>query len=125
MDDNCNGVIDDAGRILDADVEMNNFNFAFTVDGTAPATAAGRPVADVQNTLTHELGHLLGLDHTCYDGWNPCENGTCRVNHLTCQSELDCHPVDETGAPIPEELVRIEVAAAEEGSAARGARSTP
>jgi MYXO-CTERM domain-containing protein len=91
----------DDGRILDADVEVNNLDFAFTVDGTPPPDTHGRPVADVQNTLTHEFGHLLGLDHTCYDGWNPCENGKCKTNQVTCTTELDCYPVDDTGAKIP------------------------
>jgi hypothetical protein len=89
------------GRILDADIELNNINFAFTVDGTRPPGSGSRPVADVQNTLTHELGHLLGLDHTCYDGWNPCESGTCKANDLTCTTEDDCIPVDDTGKRIP------------------------
>jgi hypothetical protein len=91
----------DDGRILDADVEINNINFAFTTDGTRPPTAGTRPVADLENTLTHEFGHLLGLDHTCYDGWNPCEQGTCKVNHVSCQTELDCYPLDDTGRRIP------------------------
>lgn len=52
------------GRLLDADIEMNAVDFAFGVDGTTLGTGTA---ADVQNTLTHELGHLLGLDHTCWD----------------------------------------------------------
>jgi len=91
----------DDGRILDADVELNNVNFAFTTDGTRPPGSGTKPVADLLNTVTHELGHLLGLDHTCYDGWNPCEDGACKVNHLSCTTELDCYPFDDTGRRIP------------------------
>jgi hypothetical protein len=90
------------GQILDSDIEMNNINFAFTVDGTRPPNSGSKTVADIQNTLTHELGHLLGLDHTCYDGWNPCEaTGQCKAINLSCQSEDDCIPLDDRGQRIP------------------------
>ncbi|MBI5480114.1 MAG: hypothetical protein HY906_14705 [Deltaproteobacteria bacterium] len=90
------------GQILDSDVELNNVDFAFTVDGTRPPGSGSKTVADIQNTLTHELGHLLGLDHTCYDGWNPCEaGGRCKANNLACQTEDDCIPLDDHGQRIP------------------------
>jgi hypothetical protein len=52
------------GEILDADIELNGVNFAISVAGESGGTA--QCLADLQNTLTHELGHLIGLDHTCY-----------------------------------------------------------
>ncbi len=54
------------GEILDADVELNGVQFAFAVDGETSGSAQCE--ADFANTLTHELGHLLGLDHTCWVG---------------------------------------------------------
>lgn len=48
-------------EIIDADIAFNLEEFAFRVldgDGRAAANAN-----DVQNTLTHELGHALGLMH--------------------------------------------------------------
>lgn len=62
------------GQIADADVLVNTAHKSFCV---APDCALGR--YDVQNTLTHEVGHLLGLDHsaeadaTMYGGAPPDE----------------------------------------------------
>lgn len=47
------------GVIVDADIEMNGEDYSFT---TNPADEPWR--IDVQNTVTHELGHFLGLDHS-------------------------------------------------------------
>jgi hypothetical protein len=53
------------GQIVDADIEVNavkdNFLWA---DLDTPID--GRQ--DLQNALTHEVGHFIGLDHTCYEG---------------------------------------------------------
>jgi hypothetical protein len=68
------------GEILDADIEMNAVNFAISVDG---ATLGGPSCdADLAGTLTHEVGHLIGLDHTCWTN-----TGT--------------RPVDDQGNPVP------------------------
>lgn len=47
------------GKILDADIIFNGAGYLFTT-----SDVAGR--FDVQDVGTHELGHLLGLDHS---GW--------------------------------------------------------
>jgi hypothetical protein len=63
-----------SGVIGDADILLNAANKQFCV---APACDKGR--YDLQNTLTHEVGHLLGLDHsldggaTMYGGSPPGE----------------------------------------------------
>ena len=47
----------DTGQIMDADIEMNADLYRFAVDGDPEAY-------DAQQALTHEIGHLLGLDHS-------------------------------------------------------------
>jgi len=51
------------GEIVDADVELNGEEFAISADGQSN----GQPtcLSDLSNTLTHELGHVIGFDHTC------------------------------------------------------------
>src|SRR5262249_2151900 len=52
------------GAILDADVEINAVNFDLSISGSgAPSGPRGLCTAELQNTLTHELGHLHGLEH--------------------------------------------------------------
>lgn len=58
----------DTGEILDSDIEFNEAIFLFTtVD--SPRCEQGKEsvscvATDIQNTATHEVGHLIGLDHT-------------------------------------------------------------
>jgi MYXO-CTERM domain-containing protein len=52
------------GAIVDADIEINGVDFDVSVNGVTN-TPRGKCLADLQNTLTHELGHLHGLEHTC------------------------------------------------------------
>jgi len=73
------------GTILDADVELNaidggRFKWGDLVSGIG----VGPKAEDLQNTLTHEFGHLLGLDHNCF------LPGTSR------------HGVDNNGVQVPE-----------------------
>jgi len=61
-----------SGKILDSDVELNQPSFIFTtVD--SPVCVAGHyttgcVATDVQNTVTHEVGHVLGLAHISLAG---------------------------------------------------------
>jgi MYXO-CTERM domain-containing protein len=64
---------DKAGDILDADIELNDINFTFANLPTTAMADPARPFADLENTLTHELGHLQGLDHTCTDAATPSQ----------------------------------------------------
>jgi MYXO-CTERM domain-containing protein len=71
------------GEIIDADIELNGVNFTITAD-----SQPGNPRDAVQqNTLTHEIGHLHGLEHPC-----------------VADGELmpgDLQRVDNQGNPVP------------------------
>ena len=70
-----------SGVIRDADIEVNAFHFSWADLVAHPDLRGnGQPFHDLQNALTHEMGHLIGLDHTCYFQGPP--------------------PLDNTGAPI-------------------------
>jgi MYXO-CTERM domain-containing protein len=69
-----------SGVIRDADIEVNAFHYTWADLVAHPDLRLGQPFHDLQNALTHEMGHLLGLDHTCYFQGPP--------------------PLDNNGAPI-------------------------
>ncbi len=45
------------GEIVDADIELNDRDFVFSTDPSLSEM-------DLSNTAVHEIGHLLGLDHS-------------------------------------------------------------
>jgi len=53
------------GVIVEADIEVNAVDFATSDNGTTESDQSC--LSDLANTMTHEVGHLLGLDHTCVD----------------------------------------------------------
>jgi len=55
------------GRIVDADIEVNATAGLVWLNLDTPVTNThGQDVHDLQNALTHEFGHFIGLDHTCF-----------------------------------------------------------
>jgi len=71
------------GQIYDADIEVNLIDFQWADVVEDPMLGGDM---DLQNALTHEMGHLIGLDHTCY-------------NALTATAP---RPLDNTGQPVPD-----------------------
>ena len=69
--------VDDAtsnrdGAIVDADIEINGVNFSISNMGQTLGDVSKAPcLAELQNTLIHEIGHLHGLEHTCLASGDP------------------------------------------------------
>jgi uncharacterized protein (TIGR03382 family) len=60
-----------SGIIYDSDIELNTPGFYFTTSDGPVCTSPGATncvSTDVENTMTHEIGHFVGLDHTNYVG---------------------------------------------------------
>lgn len=79
------------GHIVDADIEVNAItqNWIDLDPGvTVSASQSTLEPNDLQNALTHEFGHFLGLDHTCftYDSMNPTKT----------------RPLDDQEQPVPD-----------------------
>jgi hypothetical protein len=70
------------GEIVDADIEINTFHYLWA-DRVAHPELTDR--YDLQNELTRQLGHLIGLDYACF---NPAGGGT--------------RPKDDAGNPVPD-----------------------
>jgi hypothetical protein len=70
-----------SGTIRDADIEVNAEFFSFADVAADPSSGVR---FDLQNMLAHEMGHLIGLDHPCYDPATAVER-----------------PVDNLGQPAP------------------------
>jgi hypothetical protein len=74
------------GEIVDADIEFNAVDYTWGDRVEKPALAVST-TADFQNALTHELGHVVGLDHNCFTP----SDGSARLNDNTGAPAVDCY----------------------------------
>ncbi|HEX4403730.1 MAG TPA: hypothetical protein VH560_02810, partial [Polyangia bacterium] len=89
-------------KIIETDTEVNahdpSFHWAVLADDPSVAMLSGED--DLQNALTHELGHVLGLAHPCYLGAVPDPPALDNLG----QPELGCSdpalPADVLGATM-------------------------
>jgi hypothetical protein len=85
------------GHIVDADMEVNGvtqvwMNFD---PGVTPPFDQGETMRyfDLQNALTHEFGHFIGLDHTCF---------IPSIDNPLVSADGKPRPTDNAGAPVPD-----------------------
>ena len=91
--------VDDAssdrdGEIVDADIEINGTDFAIADQGVTLATLPC--LSELSNTLTHELGHLQGLEHPCLAGGDPARVDADGQAVPACASTTDPTIIDAT-----------------------------
>jgi MYXO-CTERM domain-containing protein len=78
----------DTGEILDADLEVNATDFTW---GDYAAHPEESDAQDFQGAITHEFGHVIGLQHTCFTPGGTFKDGT-----------LIPRPNDNNGNPVPD-----------------------
>jgi hypothetical protein len=85
------------GHIVDADMEVNGVSMQwFNYDpGAIPPISHGadNELFDLQNALTHEFGHFIGLDHTCFIPSSP-------GSPVSADGKL--RPKDDLGNDVPD-----------------------
>jgi hypothetical protein len=90
------------GEIVDADVEVNAYDFTwgdligqpalFAKTGDCKGSTACQ-IHDFQNALTHEFGHVIGLAHTCYQAGVETQQPDNNGNPAPACSSPDLSPV--------------------------------
>ncbi len=70
------------GIIYDADIEVNTYDYPFGI-----YEKDGQHVVDLQNTLTHEIGHTFGLAHSVVEGSTMSESSNA--------GEIDLRTLDK------------------------------
>ena len=78
------------GEIVDADLEVNAYDFTWG-DFVGHPELGGLDTHDFQGAVTHEFGHVIGLDHVCYSPGAIRPDGTPVPR-----------PVDNNGNPVPD-----------------------
>jgi hypothetical protein len=97
------------GAIVDADIEINGVNFSIAASGVTLGINGCQ--AELANTLTHELGHLHGLEHTCLATGDPSRidnNGNpvpdCSATTDPAITEATMYPFQDCGETKKETL---------------------
>jgi MYXO-CTERM domain-containing protein len=79
---------------------LNAVHFAISSEGRSLGGLAC--LSDLANTLTHEVGHLLGLDHTCRLGNEPARLDNQGNLVPQCSSDLPSEILEATMHPSQE-----------------------
>jgi hypothetical protein len=103
------------GHIVDVDVEINavtssgfkwiNLDPGVVVPGSGNGDEHMAQLYDLQNALTHEFGHFIGLAHTCFSPASPGENidghGLPRPRDDQGNLIPDCPSASEPNVEVP------------------------
>ena len=98
------------GVIFDADIELNAEDYEFTAGG--PDKNLGD--IDIQNTVTHEAGHIVGLDHnpilkaTMYDSSIFGETVKRSLDQDDIEGLCALYPLEE-GEPTCQEVQKLDL----------------
>lgn len=103
------------GAIYDADIELNGADWLFTTISSPPCQegmeATNCVATDVQNTMTHEIGHAVGFDHVDAEGSTmeptaPIGQITKRiVDHGTVEGFCTTYPKGGPPSPCDEQAL--------------------
>jgi MYXO-CTERM domain-containing protein len=106
--------VPDTGAIYDSDIELNasRTDILFTTVSSPPCpdgeSNANCVDIDIQNTLTHEIGHSLGFDHvkalgsTMYEEAFPGEINKRQIDYGTVEGFCTTYPKGGPPAPCDE-----------------------
>jgi len=88
----------DSGEVVDNDLEVNGVHYMFSTPGS------GSISTDIQNTLVHEMGHFVGLDHSAdleASMYESAERGETHKRDLAEDDRNGICYLYPSGGPVP------------------------
>jgi hypothetical protein len=124
-----------SGAIYDADIELNAHDWLFTTVSDPPCTQDMQSVqcvaTDIQNTLTHEIGHAMGFDHVNVAGSTMAPTAPIGeiskriIDRGTADGFCTTYPRGQPPLPCDTSQQGLHIDANASGSAVGGCDATP